>query len=113
MDTNRSSGARVATRAGRTRWRLRLTVALCLAGASAGPTCAESALELRQASVVATPHRIVTPRFRLSARLQARPARPVSTGDGARRIEAVLGAKAAFALCPAPGAIFADGYESP
>jgi hypothetical protein len=90
MDTNRSSGARVATRAGRTRWRLRLTVALCLAGASAGPTCAESALELRQASVVATPHRIVTPRFRLSARLQA-----------------------AFALCPAPGAIFADGYESP
>lgn len=95
------------------RWRLRLIVACCIAGASAGPAPAETALQWRDASVLATPHRVVTPRFRLSARLHAQPARPVSTGDGARRIEVVLGAKAAFALCPAPGAIFADGYESP
>jgi hypothetical protein len=70
-------------------------------------------IELREARVEQGPDKAGTGRFRLAAHLDITPARSARTGDGRLRLTASVKSKAALALCPVPGTIFADGFDAP
>jgi hypothetical protein len=96
------------------RWRLGL-LALCLLpwGAPFGAAADAGRIELRDARVEQVPIKAGAGRFRLAAHLDITPARSASAGDGPLRLRASLQSKAALALCPVPGTIFADGFDAP
>ncbi len=65
---------------------------------------------LRSATFDSTPRALGEGRFRLRARLQSVPAPIIDDSKRGRKLSAVLLPKAA--VCPSPGAIFFDGFES-
>ena len=68
---------------------------------------------MREARVERVPDKAGAGRFRLAAHLDLAPTKRVSTGDGPLRLSASLQSKAALALCPVSGTIFADGFDAP
>ena len=115
MDRIRSAPVVVARNSHRhhtLRWCVGL-LALCLLpwctsfGADAGR------IELRDARVERVPEKSGAGRFRLAAHLDLTPAKRASAGDAPLRLRASLQSKAALALCPATGTIFADGFDAP
>lgn len=80
------------------------------AGAAATPEVA--APRLREARVEVTPPTRGHGRYRVAASLSPAPS-PALKGDaGAVTFIARLGAKG-LPMCPVPGALFSDGFESP
>lgn len=68
---------------------------------------------LRAASFEPASPAVGAGRFRLSARLHPAPLPHVAGQAHSLELNAALAPKASGATCPLPGAIFADGFESP
>jgi hypothetical protein len=96
------------------RWTVVLLATLTLPLARASAVERPNALKtLRAATLEPAPNGSGSDRFRLRARLQPAPAPAADARAGRLKLGAALAPKASTAACPLPGAIFADGYESP
>ena len=80
---------------------------------AAAPGEPSQARALGSASLEAAPAAWGDGRWRMRARLHAAPPASIAAKGGVLKLKAALVARAAAATCPAPGTLFADGFESP